>query len=247
MSVLIENAVFNIPAAIQAQSGGADRIELCDNPAEGGTTPSAGVIDAVRRKLNIDVFVMIRPRGGDFLYSDDEYAVMKSDIMTCKRMGIDGVVFGILNSEGRIDVERCKELILLSRPMSVTLHRAFDLTLDPEAALFDAIASGFDRILTSGRATSAEKGTDLLKKLVTLSGGSVKIMAGVGINAGNVRRIVDETGVDEIHFSARTWQESEVPKHNTAISLLETLPSDYGIYLADPEKIRAVRAALSDK
>ena len=121
------------------------------------------------------------------------------------------------------------------------------MTPDPEAALFDAIASGFDRILTSGRATSADKGTDLLKKLVTLSGGSVKIMAGVGINAGNVRRIVDETGVDEIHFSARTWQESEVPKHNTAISLLETLPSDYGIYVADPEKIRAVRAALSDK
>lgn len=247
MAILIENAVFNIPAALQAQAGGADRIELCDNPAEGGTTPSAGVIDTVRRKLNIDVFVMIRPRGGDFIYSEDEYGAMKADIMACKRAGIDGVVFGILNEEGKIDVERCKELILLAKPMSVTLHRAFDLTPDPEAALFDAIAAGFDRILTSGRAISAEHGIDLLKKLVDLSQGSVKIMAGVGVHAGNARRIVEETGVEELHFSARTWQESSAPRHNNAISLLETLPSDSGMYVADPEKIRAVRASLPDK
>lgn len=247
MPVLIENAVFNISGAVQAQIGGADRIELCDNPAEGGTTPSAGVIDTVRRKLNIDVFVMIRPRGGDFLYSEDEYTAMKSDIMMCKRTGIDGVVFGILDAEGRIDVERCKELILLARPMFVTLHRAFDLTPDAEAALFDAIASGFDRILTSGRAVSAEKGTGLLKKLVTLSQGAIKIMAGVGINSQNARGIIEESGVEEIHFSARSWQESPMPRHNTAISLLESLPSDSGVYVADPEKIRAVRASLSDK
>lgn len=247
MPVLIENAVFNIRAALNAQEGGADRIELCDNPAEGGTTPSPGVIDVVRRKLNIDVFVMIRPRGGDFVYSADEYAAMKSDIMACKRAGIDGVVFGILGTDGRIDVERCRELILLARPMAVTLHRAFDLTPDPEAALFDAIAAGFDRILTSGRAESAEKGTALLKKLVQQSAGAIRIMAGVGINAGNVRKIVDETLVEEIHFSARSWHESNDIRHNTAISLLENLPSDSGYYLADPGKIRAVREALDHK
>jgi copper homeostasis protein len=247
MAVLIENAVFNIPAALQAQAGGADRIELCDNPAEGGTTPSAGVIDVVRRKINIDVFVMIRPRGGDFVYSADEYSAMKSDIMACKRAGIDGVVLGILNPDGRIDVERCRELILLAKPMAVTLHRAFDLTPDPEAALMDAIAAGFDRILTSGRAESAELGTDLLKRLVKLAGNSISILAGVGINAGNARNIVEQTGVKEIHFSARTWLERNDPVHNAGISLLENLPSDTGYYVADPGKIRAVREALDHK
>ena len=246
MAIVIENAVFNIPAALNAQIGGANRIELCDNPAEGGTTPSIGTIEQVRRKLNIDMFVMIRPRGGDFVYTDEEYAAMKSDIMACKRLGADGVVLGILNSENRIDVERCKELILLARPMAVTLHRAFDLVPDPEAALYDAVAAGFDRILSSGKAKNAEQGIAALKKLVDLAAGKISVLAGVGIHAGNARKIVDETGVTEIHFSARTWKESDYQIHKD-FDLLESLPSDSGYYVADIEKIKAVRAVLGDK
>lgn len=242
MAVIIENAVFNIPSALDAQAAGADRIELCDNPAEGGTTPSLGVVEVVRKKINIDLFVMIRPRGGDFFYSTDEYNAMKTDIMACKRLGVDGVVLGILDDKGRLDVERCRELILLARPMQVTLHRAFDLTPDAEQALFDSIAAGFDRVLTSGRAKTAQDGIELLKKLVDQSGDRIGILAGVGINSANARQIVHYTGVKEIHFSARIWYEGVINKNNPGLTLLDPLPGDSGYYNVDQEKIKTVRA-----
>ena len=242
----IENAVFNIESALLAQSAGADRIELCDNPAEGGTTPGIGVVDIVRRNLNIDLFVMIRPRGGDFHYSKLEFEAMKIDLMNCKRLGADGVVFGILQDDGRIDIDRCRELIMLARPMGVTCHRAFDLTRDPMEALEDCVTAGFDRILTSGRAPSAASGIDLLTELQQVAAGRISIMAGVGINPENVKNIVQKTGVKEIHFSARTYQESPYQRHNDKINLLDHLPSDSGQFVVDPEKIKLVRQQISD-
>ena len=245
--ITTEIAVFNIESALNAQAAGAHRIELCDNPAEGGTTPSFGVIEAVRRRLNIDVMVMIRPRGGDFIYSKEEYEAMKSDIMAAKRLGMDGVVLGILDAGGRIDEERCRELIQLARPMSVTCHRAFDLTPDAEEALEACVRAGFDRILTSGRKPSAAEGITLLKKLHEQAAGRIMILAGVGINAGNVRTIVEGTGVTEVHFSARVYRESDALRHNMDIRLTDPLPSDGGVFVADTEKIKAVLTSLGDK
>lgn len=246
MMVRTEVAVFNIASALNAQSAGADRIELCDNPAEGGTTPSAGVMDAVRRKVNIDVMVMIRPRGGDFVYSREEYDAMKTDIMAAKRMGMEGVVLGILDLQGRIDVERCRELILLAKPMQVTCHRAFDLTPDPIEAMEACIAAGFDRILTSGREPGALQGKAVLARLAQAANGRIIILAGVGINGGNVAEIVKSTGVGEVHFSARVWTESNAARYNNAITLVDPLPSDHGVFVADTDRIRAVVQALAE-
>ena len=242
-----EIAVFNIESALNAAAAGAHRVELCDNPAEGGTTPSFGVMEAVRRRLNIDVMVMIRPRGGDFVYSSEEYEAMKSDIMAAKRLGMEGVVLGILDEQGRIDEARCAELIMLARPMAVTCHRAFDLTPDPMDALEACVRAGFDRILTSGRAVSAQAGIPLLKKLHDAGSGRIIILAGVGINAGNVGTVVSGTGVQEVHFSARHFRESTAQRHNHGIRLTDPLPSDSGVFIADPERIRSVLMALADK
>ncbi len=244
--VRTEIPVFNIASALNAQAAGASRIELCDNPAEGGTTPSVGVMDAVRRKLNIDIMVMIRPRGGDFVYSSDEYDAMKADIMAAKRMGMDGVVIGILDVDGRIDIERNRELILLAKPMQVTCHRAFDLTPDPMEALEACISAGFDRILTSGRERNALAGKALLGELVKTAEGRITILAGVGINDSNVAEIIRSTGVSEVHFSARVWQGSGAARHNDSISLVDALPSDSGVYVADPDRIRAVLKVVAD-
>ena len=242
--IILENAVFNLESAINAQSAGADRIELCDNPAEGGTTPSYGILERARKLLNIDVFAMIRPRGGDFVYSEFEFEAMKADVMTCKRLGIDGVVLGVLKSDGTIDTDRCKELIQVASPLPVTCHRAFDLTPHAEAALNDCIQAGFTRILTSGRAKTAEHGIKTIGELVRLASGNIQIMAGVGIHAGNAKKIIEETGVSEIHFSARVYRESDAERHNHQISLLDQLPSDSGIFICDPEKIKAVKRAV---
>src|SRR5688572_26920777 len=165
----VEIVVYNIESAIQAQNGGADRIELCDNPAEGGTTPSYGTIEFLNKKLSIEIYAMIRPRGGDFCYSEEEFIAMQHDIETCKQLKIAGVVFGILTPDGRIDSLRCKKLVELARPMKVTCHRAFDMTKDPFEALEDCVSIGFDRILTSGQQQQAIKGVDLIQKLIQKS------------------------------------------------------------------------------
>src|SRR5690349_2156154 len=161
----VEIVVYNIDSAMKAQAGGADRIELCENPGEGGTTPSYGTIELVRQNVSLDVFVMIRPRGGDFHYSSYEFHAMKRDISMCQKLSVDGIVLGILNSDGTIDKKRCKELIDKARPLKVTCHRAFDMTVDPFAALEDCIEVGFDRILTSGQRNTALEGVNLIAEL----------------------------------------------------------------------------------
>src|SRR5258708_32475695 len=198
----IEIVVYNIESARKAEEGGADRIELCDNPGEGGTTPSIGTVEVVRRNVNLDVFIMLRPRGGDFCYSNDEFYSMKRDLLQSQKLSVDGFVLGILNPNGTIDKKRCKELIDKARPLKVTCHRAFDMTRDPFEALEDCIEVGFDRILTSGQHPKALQGVALIQQLVQKAGNRISIMAGSGVNEDTVKEIVTRTGVKEIHFSA---------------------------------------------
>jgi copper homeostasis protein len=238
----IEIVVYNIESALRAQEGGADRIELCDNPGEGGTTPSFGTIESVRQNVNLDVFVMIRPRGGDFHYSNYEFHCMRRDIDQCQKLSADGVVFGILNADGTLDKKRCKELIDRARPMKVTCHRAFDMTHNPLQTLEDCIEVGFDRILTSGHQTAASKGTVLLAELVKKSNGRIAIMPGSGVNEETVEKIVSETGAKEIHFSATTFRESAMHYRNMAIaSMGSDEGSEFKYRTVDPERIKVMR------
>jgi copper homeostasis protein len=238
----VEIVVYNIESALKAQEGGADRIELCENPGEGGTTPSVGTIEVVRQNLSIDMFVMIRPRGGDFHYSDYEFHAMKRDIAQCQKLGVDGVVFGILTPEGTVDKKRCKELIDKCRPLKVTCHRAFDMARDPFEALEDCIEAGFDRILTSGGQTQAIKGVDLIGELIKKANGRIAIMPGSGVNENTVEEIVTKTGAKEIHFSAISTRESVMKFRNTQISGMGSdAGAEFKVRTVDPAKVKLTR------
>ncbi len=193
---------FNIESCIAAQDAGAHRIELCAAPGEGGTTPSHAFIKAAREKLHIDLFVMIRPRGGDFLYSDDDFEIMKNDITICKELGVDGIVTGILTPEGKVDIKRCRELIDWAYPLEATFHRAFDRVADPFEAMENIIDLGFGRILTSGLKPKAIDGIDLLTQLIKKAENRIIIMPGSGVNSQNIISIVHSSGAKEVHSSA---------------------------------------------
>jgi copper homeostasis protein len=240
--MLIEIVVYNIESALRAQEGGADRIELCDNPAEGGTTPSFGTIESVRQNVNMDVYVMIRPRGGDFHYSNYEFHCMKRDIDQCQKISVDGVVFGILNEDGTLDKKRCKELIDRARPLKVTCHRAFDMTRDPFEALEDCIEVGFHRILTAGHQTTALKGVDLIAQLIEKANGRIAIMPGSGVNENTVEELVRTTKATEIHFSATAFRESVMQYRNQAIAGMGSDEgSEFKYRTVDPERVRVMR------
>ncbi len=204
----IEVVVFSVAGALAAQRGGAFRVELCENNAEGGTTPSYGTIELTRKKLDIDLHVMIRPRGGDFLYSDDEYEIMKSDILQCKKLGVDGVVFGTLLPDGNIDIDRCRILSDLAKPMTVNFHRAFDRVSDPFIALEQLIQCGFQRVLTSGQRSTAMEGIDLLTQLVRQAGERISVMPGGGVREENIEELIFKTKAREFHTSARCFMKS---------------------------------------
>lgn len=239
----IEIVVYNIESALRAQEGGADRIELCDNPGDGGTTPSYGTIEVVRQHVSLDVFVMIRPRGGDFHYNSYEFHSMKRDIAQCQRLSVDGVVFGILNPDGTIDKKRCKELIDKARPLKVTCHRAFDMTRDPFEALEDCIEVGFDRILTSGQQAQALQGAQLIGELIKRSNGRIAIMPGSGVNEGTVADIVSISGAKEIHFSATAFRDSAMIFKNQKIAGMGSDEgSEFRLRTVDQERIRKMRS-----
>lgn len=240
--MICEVVVYNIESALKAQEGGADRIELCDNPGEGGTTPSFGVIENVRQNVSMDVYVMIRPRGGDFFYSNYEFHAMKRDIYQCQRLSMDGIVFGILNTNGTIDKKRCKELIDKARPLKVTCHRAFDMTRDPFEALEDCIEAGFDRILTSGQKPKALDGVGLISELIKLANGRIAVMPGSGVNESTVEEIVTKSGAKEIHFSATLFRESGMTFRNQHISGMGSDEgSEFKLRTVDPERVRKIR------
>lgn len=223
----LEISVFSIDAAIKANKGGADRIELCSNPREGGTTPPYGLIKAVTENTDVQIFPIIRPSGGNFCYSDDEFELMKKDILFCKETGCNGIATGILLSDNSVDVKRLKELVQLAYPMKVSFIRAFDLTPDPIKALYDVMEAGCERILTSGQALKAIDALPLIKKLAILAGDDISVMPGSGIRPENIKEIVEKTGVHEVHSSARLTIPNSNPKvdelgFGNAISCNET-------------------------
>lgn len=200
--ITMEVCANSLRSALAAQEGGAIRVELCDNLAEGGTTPSYAQIAMATKMLNIQVYPIIRPRGGDFLYTDLEFELMKMDIKVCRELRCDGVVLGILNSDGRVDKERCRELIALAGDMEVTFHRAFDRSNNLPEALEDIINLGCTRLLSSGGESSAAKGAGMLQKLIVQAKDRIRIMPGAGINTSNIESLIRQTGAKEFHASA---------------------------------------------
>lgn len=210
----------SVESCVEAQRGGADRVELCAGIPEGGTTPSYGDIVMARKLLiTTKLHVIIRPRGGDFLYSDLEREIMLEDVRMARRLGVDGVVFGVLTSDGDIDMDFMRQLMAESEGMSVTFHRAFDVCRNPFVALEQIIELGCDRILTSGQMPKAEDGVDLLKQLVEKAGDRIIIMPGCGVNAGNIAKIAQITGAKEFHFSARSKHESGMQFRKSRVSM----------------------------
>ena len=206
----LEIIAFNIESCVTAQEGGASRIELCAGPGEGGTTPSYAFIKSARENLHIQLYVMIRPRGGDFLFSDEDFRLMKNDIEVCKQFNCDGIVTGILTKDGKVDKKRSKELIEVAYPMEATFHRAFDRVKDPFESLEDVIELGFERILTSGLQPKATDGAQLLSQLIKQSDGRISIMPGSGITSQNIISIAETTGATEFHSSASVLKESKM-------------------------------------
>lgn len=231
---------FNIESCIAAQKAGAHRIELCAGPGEGGVTPSYAFIKAAREKLQIDLYVMIRPREGDFLFSDDEFEMMKKDVAICKELGCDGIVTGILTTDGKVDKERCKQLVDMAYPLEATFHRAFDRVADPFEALEDIIALGFERILTSGLTPKAIDALDTLAGLVKQSDDRIIIMPGSGITSANVLEVAKKTGAKEFHSSASILKDSGMQFQNAGMK--ESLK-----YLtANEDEVKKMALSLKD-
>eukprot|EP00057_Strongylocentrotus_purpuratus_P031672 XP_785284.3 PREDICTED: copper homeostasis protein cutC homolog [Strongylocentrotus purpuratus] len=236
----MEICIDSVESAIAAQDGGAARVELCANLFEGGTTPSLGLLQVIKQECPaLPVFILIRPRGGDFVYSILEFQVMKQDIKLMKEHGADGFVLGVLTNDGNVDKDRCRELMALCRPLPTTFHRAFDMCADGYAALEDIISLGFDRLLTSGQESTVLEGLPMIAELVTRSQGRIIIMPGGGITERNLQRILDGSGVKEFHCSARTARQSQTTYRNPAVSMGAALrPPEFSIKQADSDLIR---------
>jgi copper homeostasis protein len=243
--IRFEVCVDSVEGAVAAQQGGAHRVELCDNLIEGGTTPSLGTIEFTRQHISIGLQVIIRPRGGDFCYSELEFAVMKRDIALARQTGADGIVTGVLNPDGTVDTTRTGELIALARPLNVTFHRAFDMTRDPFEAVEALIALGVDRVLTSGQDASALEGLGLITALVRCAGDRIIVMPGGGITERNISRILEQTGAREVHFSGRATVESPMAFRNSNAFMGGALrPPEYVRKTTSVDRVQAlIRAA----
>ena len=239
MAYRLEVIGFTLESCIAAQSSGAHRIELCDNPGDGGTTPSYGFIKAVRENVSIELYPIIRPRGGDFLYSDAEFEIMKTDVRLCKQLGCDGVVIGILNADGSVDKVRCKELVELAYPLGVTFHRAFDRTNDAAKALEDIIEIGCERILTSGQKPNALDGAATIAALIKQADERIIIMPGSGVRADNIVELVKQTGAVEFHTSARTMMESKMEFKS------ESMKENLKAVSLDVEEVKNINSLLT--
>lgn len=236
---IFEVCAFNIQSAIIAERAGAARVELCDNPIEGGTTPSYGTIRETREKISILLYPIIRPRSGNYFYSDEEYAIMKRDVEMCRELGCDGISIGAQTIDSEIDTEMLKRIVEWAGPMGVTCNRAFDCAPDPFKALEDIISCGCERILTSGQKSAAPDAGALLAQLVKHAGDRIIIMPGAGIKSGNIKKLMEESGAREFHGSARTIAPNPVRYINSEVS-------DYGnVYIADESEVRAIVQQLN--
>ncbi|KAM6442964.1 copper homeostasis protein cutC homolog isoform 2-T2 [Liasis olivaceus] len=228
---LMEVCVDSVESAINAERGGAGRLELCANLMEGGTTPSIGLLQVVKQCAAVPIFVMIRPRGGDFLYSDRETEVMKADIQLAKQYGADGLVFGALTENGYVDTELCTALL------------AFDMVCDPVTAMETLISIGFERVLTSGCDSSALEGLPLIKRLIEQAKGRIIIVPGGGITERNLQRILEGSGASEFHCSARSAKDSGMKFRNSSVKMGASLSTpEHSVMVADVTKVRTLNA-----
>lgn len=240
--VILEVCANSVTSALAAQEGGASRVELCENLYEGGTTPSYGEIALARKLLHIKLYVLIRPRGGDFLYTDLEFEVMLADVKYCIEAGCDGIVIGILNPDGTIDKPRCAELVKLAKQkgIGVTFHRAFDMCADIYQAMEDVIELGCERILTSGGKSMAMEGATIIAHLVEKAAGRIKIMPGSGVSEKNVTDLVNFTKVEEVHSSARIRVPSKMGYKNDHIMMGSDYADEYTIDVTGVERVKEI-------
>ncbi len=238
VKAILEVCAFNIDSCIIAEKAGAARVELCDNPIEGGTTPSYGTIKQAREKISILLYPILRPRSGNYFYTDEEFAILKDDIQMCRQLGCDGISAGAQTIDATIDIERLKRIVKWAGNMGVTCNRAFDCAPDPFEALEDIISCGCERILTSGQKSAAPDAAILLSQLIKQAGDRIIIMPGAGVNSSNISKLKEETGAREFHSSARKIAPNPVTYINKEVS-------DYGnVYIADEKEVRAMLKAL---
>lgn len=240
----LEICVDSVESAMAAERGGAQRVELCSDLIEGGITPSHGLIAQVRRNIAIGLFVIIRPRGGDFCYSRQELDLMEDDIAHARDLGVDGITLGVLDEEAHVDVEHTRRLVQKADPLPVTFHRAIDMTPDPCAALGPVIETGARRVLTSGGCSSALQGLGGIAHMQALADNRIRVMAGGGISAKTVARIAQATGVTEFHASLRTHWPSPVRYRREQVPLGDAAHREYLRYGIREEDIRALAAEL---
>jgi copper homeostasis protein len=244
--IVVEVCVDSVASATAAARGGAARVELCSSLIEGGITPSAGLIETTRAAVSLDLYVMIRPRGGDFLYDRDEFEAMRRDIATAKRLGANGVVLGILDVHGKIDVTRTRELIADARPLSVTFHRAFDMAADLFRSLDDLCKVGADRLLTSGGEATSLQGQKTIAQLIRQAGDRIIVMPGSGIKPDNARSLVDHTGAREIHVGLRSAIPSPMLHRNPLVSMGSVEGREYQRLVVLEEQVRRLCSALGN-
>ena len=235
--VCVEVCVDSVASAIAAEQGGAHRLELCSNLAEGGVTPSAGLIAMVREQVAIELRVLIRPRAGDFCYSPDEFEVMSRDVLLAKQLGANGVALGILDADGNVDTARTRDLVKLARPLQVTFHRALDMARDLNDALEAVLETGCDRILTSGAALTAEQGIVTVAGLVNSADNRIQIVAAGGIREHNVRQIVEKTGVCEVHAALQTPIASQMRFRNESTTMSAVQGGEYQRFVVLAETV----------
>ncbi len=243
--VLIEVCVDSVASAVAAERGGAQRVELCSDLLEGGVTPSVGLLEAVRSRVSIGVHPIIRPRPGDFCYSEEEVDILRRDIEVARNAGADGVVLGILEPSGNVDVRRTRQLVELARPLSVTFHRAFDMAADLFRALDDVCSTGADRLLTSGGEPSCLQGVETLARLVKGARGRITIMAGGGIGHSNATTIIERTSVTEIHVGLGTAVTSPMLHRNSRVSLGKAQDREYQRTEVLEEDVHKLTRAIS--
>lgn len=242
-----EVCVEGLPGALAAAEGGAHRVELCAGLVEGGTTPSLGTLGLVLDRVGIDTVVLVRPRGGDFLYTPEELETILRDVDTVRGLGAFGIAAGALTTEGTVDVLAMERILEAAGPLSVTFHRAFDMVRDTGEALDTLVGLGVDRILTSGQHRSVPEGQDLVRELVQQAGQEVSIMPGGGLREENIREIVLTTGVREVHFTAFShWESPMVHRNHRPLMGADRVPGEYERISTDPEGVRRIVGALAD-
>ena len=243
--VLIEVCVDSVASAVAAERGGAQRVELCSDLLEGGVTSSAGLMNAVRSRISIGLHPIIRPRAGDFCYTDEEYDVMCRDVEIAKASGADGVVLGVLNADGRVDLQRTRRLIELAQPLPVTFHRAFDMSADLLQSLEDVCSTGARRLLTSGGEQTCSQGVKTIAQLVKLAGNRITIMAGGGIGLDNAAKILERTAVTEIHVGLSSPVTSPMLYRNPRVSLGKVHGREYDRTQVLEENVRELSRAIA--